>query len=87
MSFDGHSVAYNCRLKKSKDWTEAALNSTGKISFGTEGGLYQARLGIPAVVCGPGSIAVAHKPDEYVEVSQLAACDAFLARLVDRLAA
>jgi acetylornithine deacetylase len=62
-------------------------NSTGKISFGTEGGLYQARLGIPAVVCGPGSIAVAHKPDEYVEVSQLAACDAFLARLVDRLAA
>jgi len=62
-------------------------NATGKISFGTEGGLFQTRLGIPAVVCGPGSIAVAHKPDEYLEESQLAACDAFLQRLVERLAA
>jgi len=62
-------------------------NATGKISFGTEGGLFQTRLGIPAVVCGPGSIAVAHKPDEYLEESQLAACDGFLARLVERLAA
>jgi len=62
-------------------------NATGKISFGTEGGLFQARLGIPTVVCGPGSIAVAHKPDEYLEESQLAACDGFLARLVERLAA
>ena len=62
-------------------------NSTAKISFGTEGGLFQTRLGIPAVVCGPGSIGVAHKPDEYVEESQLASCDQFLARLVERLAA
>ncbi len=65
----------------------AGGNSTGKISFGTEGGLFQSCLGIPAVVCGPGSIAVAHKPDEYVEESQLAACDQFLRRLVERLAA
>jgi acetylornithine deacetylase len=61
-------------------------NSTGKITFGTEGGLYQQELGIPAVICGPGSIAVAHKPDEYVAEDQLQACDAMLARLVDRLA-
>jgi acetylornithine deacetylase len=61
-------------------------NSTGKITFGTEGGLYQRELGIPAVVCGPGSIAVAHKPDEYVGEDQLKACDDMLARLVDRLA-
>jgi acetylornithine deacetylase len=60
-------------------------NATTKISFGTEGGLYQQRLGVPTVVCGPGSIAVAHKPDEYVETSQLEACTAFLSRLVDRL--
>jgi acetylornithine deacetylase len=60
-------------------------NSTGKISFGTEGGLYQQRLGIPTVVCGPGNIAVAHKPDEYIEESQIAACDAMLARLLARL--
>jgi acetylornithine deacetylase len=60
-------------------------NATTKISFGTEGGLYQQRLGVPSVVCGPGAIAVAHKPDEYVETAQLEACSAFLSRLVDRL--
>ena len=60
-------------------------NSTGKITFGTEGGLFQKHLGIPSVVCGPGNIAVAHKPDEYVSEEQLALCDAMLARLLDRL--
>ncbi len=62
-------------------------NSLGKISFGTEGGLFQERLGLPTVVCGPGDIAVAHKPDEYVEESQMAACDRFLARLLDAVSA
>jgi acetylornithine deacetylase len=61
------------------------VNATTKISFGTEGGLYQQRLGVPSVVCGPGAIAVAHKPDEYVEASQLEACSTFLSRLVERL--
>lgn len=62
-------------------------NSYGKIAFGTEGGLYQQDLGIPTVVCGPGSIAVAHKPDEFLERTQLEACDRFLAALLDRLSA
>lgn len=62
-------------------------NSTGKITFGTEGGLFQHVLGTPAVVCGPGNIAVAHKPDEHVSAEQLAQCDAMLARLVERLSA
>lgn len=61
-------------------------NSTGKISFGTEGGLFTRDLGVPAVVCGPGSIAVAHKPDEYISREQLKQCDAMLGRLVDALA-
>jgi acetylornithine deacetylase len=60
-------------------------NSTGKITFGTEGGLFQQELGIPAVVCGPGNIAVAHKPDEYVSQEQMMQCDAMLLRLLDRL--
>lgn len=60
-------------------------NSTGKITFGTEGGLFQSELGIPAVVCGPGNIAVAHKPDEYVSEEQLALCDAMFDRLLARL--
>ena len=60
-------------------------NSTGKITFGTEGGLFQSVLGTPAVICGPGNIAVAHKPDEYVSEAQLAACDRMLERLVEKL--
>jgi acetylornithine deacetylase len=62
-------------------------NSLGKISFGTEASLFARDLGVPSVVCGPGSIAVAHKPDEYVTEEQLAQCEAMLARLLDRLAA
>ena len=60
-------------------------NSTGKITFGTEGGLFQQILGTPAVVCGPGNIAVAHKPDEHVSEDQMAQCDRMMARLVERL--
>jgi len=62
-------------------------NSTGKITFGTEGGLFQQALGTPAVVCGPGNIAVAHKPDEHVSEAQLALCDLMLERLVETLSA
>ena len=62
-------------------------NSTGKITFGTEGGLFQKELSIPAVVCGPGNIAVAHKPDEYVSEEQMSLCDAMLDKLVERLSA
>ena len=59
-------------------------NSTAKVSYGTEGGLYQG-AGIPTIVCGPGHIAQAHKPDEWIEQSQLDACDAFVRSLADRL--
>jgi len=53
----------------------------GTVAFGTEGGLFD-QAGIPTVVCGPGSMEQGHKPDEYVSVEQMAACD----RLMDRLA-
>ncbi len=53
---------------------------TGVVSFGTEAGLYQ-RAGISTIVCGPGSIEQAHKPDEFVALDQLQACLAMLARL------
>jgi acetylornithine deacetylase len=62
-------------------------NGTIKVAFGTEGGLFAARLGVPTVVCGPGSMAQGHKPDEYVAVEQLARCEAMLATLLDRLEA
>lgn len=60
-------------------------NETGLVSFGTEAGLFQ-RAGIPAVVCGPGSIAQAHKPDEFVSLDQLAQCLGMIDRLLPRLA-
>lgn len=60
-------------------------NGTIKVAFGTEGGLFDQRLGIPTVICGPGSMMQGHKPDEFVTVEQLARCEAMLAALVDRL--
>ncbi|HVB18335.1 MAG TPA: acetylornithine deacetylase, partial [Stellaceae bacterium] len=57
-------------------------NTTTTISFASEAGLYQ-QAGIPAIVCGPGSIDVAHKPDEFITRSELAAGAAFLDRLLD----
>jgi len=62
-------------------------NEVLKLAFGTEGGLFTARLGVPVVVCGPGSITQAHKPDEFVEAAQLDQCDAFLAKLIGQLQA
>lgn len=61
-------------------------NATGKVSFGTEAGLYQ-QSGIPTVVCGPGSIEQAHKPDEFISLEQVRACEGFLRRLLNRVAA
>lgn len=59
-------------------------NSVGAVSYGTEGGLYE-QASIPTIVCGPGAIAQAHQPDEWIAVSQLLACDAFIDRLAERL--
>ncbi len=60
----------------------AGRNETRAVSYGTEAGLYEL-AGIPAVVCGPGSIAQAHAADEYVEEAQLASCLDFLRRLTE----
>lgn len=54
---------------------------SGKVSFGTEGGLFQL-AGIPAVVCGPGSIMQAHKPNEFISLNQVAQGEAFVSRLM-----
>ncbi|WP_275287968.1 acetylornithine deacetylase [Halomonas elongata] len=56
-----------------------------RIGYGTEGGLFQRELGIPTLVCGPGSMAQGHQPDEFVTRDQLARCEAFLARLIEAL--
>jgi acetylornithine deacetylase len=53
------------------------------VAFGTEGGLFSRRLGVPAVVCGPGSMDQGHKPDEFVALDQIDACDRMMDRLLD----
>jgi acetylornithine deacetylase len=58
----------------------------GKVSFGTEASLFHAAA-IPAIICGPGHIAQAHQPNEWVAVEQLARCEAFMRRLADRVCA
>jgi acetylornithine deacetylase len=55
-----------------------------KVSYGTEASQFQ-HSGIPTVVCGPGSIEQAHKPDEYIDRAQLAACERFVRALLERL--
>jgi acetylornithine deacetylase len=62
-------------------------NGTIKVAFGTEGGLFSSVLEIPTVVCGPGSMAQGHKPDEFITVAQLDKCDAMLDALLTRLIA
>ncbi len=63
----------------------AEANDHFKVSFGTEGGLFQKRLGVPTVICGPGHMAQGHKADEFIAAEQLARCDRFLTQLIDRL--
>jgi len=55
------------------------------LGFGTEGGLFATALDSSIVICGPGDIAVAHRPDEYVTIDQLLRCERFLCSLVDHV--
>jgi len=77
------------RLDRESPAASLASRLTGSgrhsvVSFGTEAGLFQ-NLGISTVVCGPGSLEQAHKPDEYIEISQLEGCLMMLHRLIDEV--
>jgi acetylornithine deacetylase len=61
-------------------------NTTRAVAYATEGGIFQGG-GLSTVICGPGSILQAHQPDEFIEISQLAASCGFMDRLVKRLSA
>jgi acetylornithine deacetylase len=60
-------------------------NSTITVPYGSEAGRFQ-KAGIATVLCGPGDIAQAHQPDEYIEESELRACEAFVRKLGQELA-
>jgi len=59
-------------------------NHADLVSFGTEAGIYNS-LGSSVVVCGPGSIEQAHKPNEFISLQQLNACLSFLDRLKEKM--
>jgi acetylornithine deacetylase len=63
----------------------SGANALGKVSYGTEAGLFQAE-DIATVICGPGSMEQGHKPNEFVSREQVRACEAFMRRLMDHLA-
>ena len=56
-----------------------------KVIFGTEGGLFQEKLNIPTVICGPGNISQAHKADEYISMEQIKKGGLFLDKLIQSL--
>ncbi|HEV7547590.1 MAG TPA: M20/M25/M40 family metallo-hydrolase, partial [Reyranella sp.] len=58
-------------------------NTVGSVVYGTEAGIFRKTLGVPTVVCGPGDIAQAHQPNEYLLASQIDACEAFMLRMVE----
>ena len=59
-------------------------SGAGKVSFGTEASLFH-QAGVPTIVCGPGHIAQAHQPNEWVSLEQLAWCERFMRRLAERI--
>ena len=65
----------------------AGRNDHAKVAFGTEAGLFHTRANIPTVVCGPGDIAQAHKPNEFITFEQIAKGEDFMARLMDEVCA
>ena len=74
---DSPAVRLACALSGSND--------VHAVSYGTEAGLFQA-AGIPAVICGPGSIDQGHKADEFVALDQLDLCAAFLRKVARKAA-
>ena len=61
-------------------------HDVGKVSFGTEASLFHG-ANVPTVICGPGHIAQAHQPNEWVSLEQIARCEAFMRRLADQVCA
>lgn len=74
-------IASDAPLVRSVARSNSVESACGYVAFGSEAGLFQ-RAGIPTLICGPGSIEQAHKPDEYVSLEQLERCDRMLKDVV-----
>lgn len=78
--YPGHFIAGDAPAVR-RMITLSGSNRLAKVAYGTEAGHLQNGLGVPTVICGPGDIAVAHKPDEFVTLDQLSRCEDLLKRL------
>jgi acetylornithine deacetylase len=58
-------------------------NTVGSVVYGTEAGIFRKTLDVPTVVCGPGDIAQAHQPNEFILATQIDACEAFMQRMLE----
>jgi acetylornithine deacetylase len=92
-AFDMEFVAHYPGLVMDEESPAIALareltgaNRIEAVAYGTEAGQFQ-RYGIPAVICGPGSIDQAHKPDEFCALSEYEACEVFLRKLIAKASA
>ena len=86
VDFTIEAEAPGCETPADADIVSLAANWGGiatddKVTYGTEAGLFS-EAGIPTVVCGPGDIAQAHAPDEFIELEQIAACESFVDALI-----
>ncbi|MFC3052569.1 acetylornithine deacetylase [Kordiimonas pumila] len=77
----GFAIAEDAELTRYVQRVALSNTPPGYVTFGSEAGLFQ-EINIPAVICGPGSISQAHKADEFIDLTQLAACEAFIDRLI-----
>jgi acetylornithine deacetylase len=80
--FDTHDGSAITTLGHACNGTHEA----GKVSFGTEASLFHG-ANVPTIICGPGHIAQAHQPNEWVALEQVAKCESFMRRLADHLCA
>jgi acetylornithine deacetylase len=78
--FDTHGGSEIVELGKAC----ADSSELGKVSFGSEAALFH-NASMPAIICGPGHIAQAHQPNEWIALEQLALCERFMRRLADRV--
>lgn len=77
-------IAQLCFRCSGVDTHSKSRTAAGKVSFGTEAALFH-QVGVPTIVCGPGHIAQAHQPNEWVTLEQLAWCERFMRRLADEI--
>jgi acetylornithine deacetylase len=89
LAAEGAAVALVARRKDRLDALARELtgaNHVEAVAYGTEAGHFQS-YGIPAVICGPGSIEQAHRPDEFCALSELEACETFLRKVIAKASA